>query len=812
MALRLTGSTLAPAAPLSASALGARAAALLAAGDLRGYQDLFAGAGEREDPQERYRARIALLEQGLGAAGAVSASRASQIFLLVAGAATGILESEPCEPSLLNLAGVAFYELWSLDAAKALFEAARRLDPGLPHVGRNLQELSRRRRARTSGRRPLDAPLSALVRRAKRVASQAAPATGLRMSLCMIVRDEEEMLPRCLDAVANAVDEIVIVDTGSVDRTIEIARSFGAQVIEREWTGSFSEARNASFDAATGDWIVYLDADEVLVREDAAKLRDLTGRTWREAFYLMETNFTGDLSDGTAVTHNALRVFRNRPQYRFEGRLHEQISQHLPAGLPERIEQTAIRVEHYGYLGAVRDTKEKSRRNIELLLAQRAENPRPTPFLHFNLGSEYAAAGDAGAALVEFEAAWRLVTEESQDGSTYEFTPSLISRLVKALRVCGRADEAIARADEGLRLFPGFTDLVYEQATCAVTLNRPVEAVALYERCIEMGDAPARYTATVGCGTYLPRIALAELKLNRGQAEPARELLDWCMDHHPGFFGLVLPYTAALLACGMDPDAVVDDVQERVAEATPTVRFMLGTGLFEAGAGPAAEQQYRLVLERQPHSAQARVALGEVLLYQRRYADAVVEAAAVPTTDPLATAACRTELFGRLAGGDLPGVESALERARAAALPASDLAMFAGWADLAGDQVPPRALPTPAIGLLGTVLEALLRVRDFTVFELLVVGLLRRSEAPEREQRELLARIYLRQGFLKSAAEEWMAVYEQGADPRALVGLAEVALAHGQPENAGTFAREALRLEPDNVIARALVDAVPLAA
>ncbi len=81
----------------------------------------------------------------------------------------------------------------------------------------------------------------------------------------MIVRDEEEMLPRCLAAVADAVDEIIIVDTGSVDRTIEIARSFGAQVIEREWTGSFSDARNASFDAATGDWILYLDADEVLV-------------------------------------------------------------------------------------------------------------------------------------------------------------------------------------------------------------------------------------------------------------------------------------------------------------------------------------------------------------------------------------------------------------------------------------------------------------------------------------------------------------------------------------------------------------------
>ena len=100
-------------------------------------------------------------------------------------------------------------------------------------------------------------------------------------------------------------------------------------------------------DAATSDWILYLDADEVLAEGDGPRLRELTGRTWREAFYLIETNHTGDLEDGTAVTHNALRVFRNRPEYRFEGRLHEQIAHSLP-DLPERLESSTVRVEHFG--------------------------------------------------------------------------------------------------------------------------------------------------------------------------------------------------------------------------------------------------------------------------------------------------------------------------------------------------------------------------------------------------------------------------------------------------------------------------------
>ena len=103
---------------------------------------------------------------------------------------------------------------------------------------------------------------------------------------------------------------------------------YGARVIEQEWTGSFSEARNTSFEAATSDWIVYLDADEVLVEEDVRRLRALTGRVWREAFYLVETSYTGELGDGAAITNSALRVFRNRPHYRFEGRLHEQIAHH----------------------------------------------------------------------------------------------------------------------------------------------------------------------------------------------------------------------------------------------------------------------------------------------------------------------------------------------------------------------------------------------------------------------------------------------------------------------------------------------------
>jgi glycosyltransferase involved in cell wall biosynthesis len=767
---------------------------LLATDDLDGYRRLFAWIESIADPHRRYWAGARLIESGLQASTDAPAARRPALNVALAAGALRVLEREPSEPLLLDYAGIALRQLDSLDAAQALFEAAKRLDPQLADVERHLAELEEHRRRLRGATTcpPLRAALPELSRRALALAARAQPAEGLRLSLCMIVRDEEQMLPRCLEAVAAVVDEIVVVDTGSTDATIEIARSFGARVLERAWEGSFARARNVSFDAAGGDWLMYLDADELLVREDAALLRSLTGRTWREAFYLSETNHTGDPQDGIVVAHNALRVFRNRPEYRFEGRLHEQIAHRLPAYLPERIEATNVRVEHYGYVGVVRAAREKSRRNLELLRLQQAES-KPTPFLHYNLGCEYAAAGDREAALVEFEAAWELI-ERSPNRESFKFAPALLSRLVKALRVCGHPQQALERAGEGLERFPDFTDLVLEQALAATALGRHEQAIALYERCIEMGEAPRPYTATVGSGSFLPRLQLAELKRAEGELEQAIEVLEQCLREHPRFVGAVLPYASALLQRGVSAQAVVEELELRMEDPSPAARFMLGTALYEGGEARAGEAQFRAVLRSQPHSSRARVALGETLLAQRRYAEAAAEAARLDEHDPLAPAAARTELFARIAGGDHRGAEAALERARAAGLPGEELELFCAWHQLASAAHSTIALAPAALTPLTTMLEALLRVQDFESFETLL-ALLERCQPDQRERRQLLAEMYLRRGFAAAAAEEWMAVCRSEPDARALVGLARVAAAGGMEQEASEFA-EAARAVP----------------
>src|SRR5947209_3518446 len=209
----------------------------LAFNQLDRYQALFERATEHQDRHARYHARVQLIEEGLSAVGKIaSQARAVQLFVAVADAALTILDEEPREPVILNYAAVALYELWSLDAAQDLFKAAQRLDPALPHLKRNLSELSRRRKGHHPNK-PLHAAVPALAARARKLAPKAQPAQDLTLSLCMIVKDEEEMLPKCLAAAAPAVDEIIVVDTGSTDRTIEIAKEFGAEVIEQPWTG-----------------------------------------------------------------------------------------------------------------------------------------------------------------------------------------------------------------------------------------------------------------------------------------------------------------------------------------------------------------------------------------------------------------------------------------------------------------------------------------------------------------------------------------------------------------------------------------------
>lgn len=196
-----------------------------------------------------------------------------------------------------------------------------------------------------------------------------------RISLCMIVKDEESVLARCLESARNAVDEIIIVDTGSTDRSMEIAREFGATVIEHAWTNDFAEARNVALEAATGDWILSLDADEVLTPLAGKDLKKVAKKSRYVGAYLP---LRDEQDDGKVTVSLMFRFFRNRPEIRWRYRLHEQVlvsALELVRSEGLRLAQVEGEILHDGYKDAVMEAKGKNERNLRLFELQMRDTP-----------------------------------------------------------------------------------------------------------------------------------------------------------------------------------------------------------------------------------------------------------------------------------------------------------------------------------------------------------------------------------------------------------------------------------------------------
>lgn len=195
----------------------------------------------------------------------------------------------------------------------------------------------------------------------------------MAVSLTMIVCNEEVNLPRCLGSARGIFDEIVVVDTGSVDRTRDIARDFGARVFDFVWCDDFAAARNAALDRAGGDFAFWLDADDVIdppARDGLRKLfRRLRGAG--VAAYRMPCRIPTAEDPQRTVPHT--RLFPIRPGVRWEYRVHEQVQPAIDrAGIPTR--EVPITVRHRGYLDPAR--RERSlERNYRLLSIELAQRP-----------------------------------------------------------------------------------------------------------------------------------------------------------------------------------------------------------------------------------------------------------------------------------------------------------------------------------------------------------------------------------------------------------------------------------------------------
>lgn len=224
----------------------------------------------------------------------------------------------------------------------------------------------------------------------------------MKISLCMIVKNEEDSLADCLTPIVPHVNEIIIIDTGSTDKTKEIACQFTDQIYDFVWCNDFSQARNFSLSKAANDWVLVLDADEIITEFDRNVPERLTKSDNATVGRIKRINSLENQWGSTQNTERISRLF-NKRRFHYEGIIHEQLVR-KNSGKPYKTMPVDITVNHIGYAKEVVNKKAKLERNISLLQQAIAAAPRD-PYLHYQLGKSYYMAKEYRQAHDSFQTA-----------------------------------------------------------------------------------------------------------------------------------------------------------------------------------------------------------------------------------------------------------------------------------------------------------------------------------------------------------------------------------------------------------------------
>nr|WP_238177706.1 glycosyltransferase [Paenibacillus contaminans] len=351
------------------------------------------------------------------------------------------------------------------------------------------------------------------------------------LSLCMIVRDEERHIARCLESVKDIADEIVVVDTGSSDATADICRSFGATVLPYEWHDDFAAARNAGIELATGEWILWLDADEELTDVDRQSVRDTLALSKSSLLTLHTIHFYEKTADPFLAYHVAqIRLFRRACGFRFEGTVHETLNVTDLYAPDEREGITGtlpLKLYHYGYMRSDELSAAKHERNTRILNRE-CERDDANPWPHYHLASEYYRIGSYREAF------------ESVNRSIIRFInkrlmpPSLLYKLKYAVLLeTGSAEGAWPSIEKAIELYPDYVDLHFYKGIVLYIMEKYEEANAAFVRCLEIGDGNIRHLTMNGSGSFHAWYYRGQCEEKLGRKSKAEACYRESLMHYP---------------------------------------------------------------------------------------------------------------------------------------------------------------------------------------------------------------------------------------------------------------------------------------
>lgn len=309
------------------------------------------------------------------------------------------------------------------------------------------------------------------------------------LSICLIIRDEGKNLCRCLSSVKNNAAEIIVIDTGSSDDSIAIAREFSNHVYSYQWTNDFSSARNFGLEKANGEWILVIDGDEELPGGCLDLLQEKIQVKEAEAYFINIKSDSDINLELQLIPDMQLRLFRNNPKYRFKGIVNEKIIDSIKESNPGAAIECLdnIFLIHHGY----NDENHAIRleRKIQLLeQVYRQEENQQTR--HFYLGCEYYRHHCFTQALEHF-------SENSNDyNSKLSYTPELISYYSICLYMLGRVSEAIGLIDQALEQLGDINEWYYLQGYFSKTQGDYLKAYEAFKKSLILKYQPLNKAGT----------------------------------------------------------------------------------------------------------------------------------------------------------------------------------------------------------------------------------------------------------------------------------------------------------------------------
>lgn len=390
------------------------------------------------------------------------------------------------------------------------------------------------------------------------------------ISLSMIVRDEAERLAASLESAQPYVDEIIIVDTGSTDRTLEIARKYTDKVFSIAWEGDFSAARNFAKSHCSGDWVLSLDADERLDCRNGTLQEALAAAGEHSLCFLPLVSQNVDCAQ-EYDRFMVLRLFRNRQEHAFFGKIHEQMM--IPDPNAVFFAATPVIVHT-----AVPQRQRNRKRHRNLTLLKQAISAEPNNiFLRYYLAVEWLGLKRYALALPILQS----VVAELGDEQILFRAPA-IRYLIACLTATGRNDDALRLCiNESLR-YPAYSDLFFDAGVLLEQRGDHASAIRHFQTAIQCGLPPAIFNHTCGAESYLALYHLGRCYERTGRFETAANCFRQALAANPEYL-YPLPRLCLLAMTNLPARAVYEQLRSDGFLSRDNWNSIIAGLLFEAG-------------------------------------------------------------------------------------------------------------------------------------------------------------------------------------------------------------------------------------